>query len=179
MIDAKTKENVWTLHLSKKMSKTAISKQLGISRPKVIEILKDESYKNLRLIDVVKEIEVKHTESLINILKKDSRLPATVNKILNAINQDEVIDAMIAKGDLKQLMTVFGVLSDKHFGSKRVEQEERRLAIQDRMAVLKERELNARIENPDAFSTVTILNDSKTITDWYKENGTEQEYHKN
>ena len=179
MIDKATKENVWTLHLSKNMSNTAISKQLKISRPKVIEILKDEKYKNLRLVDAVKKIEKESTQSLINILKKDTRLPATVNKILNAINKDEVIDAMIAKGDLKQLMTVFGILSDKHFGSKRIDQEERRLTIQDRMAVLKERELNARIEHPDAFSTVTIIDDSHKVNDWYNKNGTDKPYKQN
>lgn len=160
MITKQQKEQVWTLHETQGMSKKEIALKMRISRPSVIKILNEPQWKNCHLVDTVKEIEKKSTDSLIKLIENDSRLPDTINKILNAVNKDEVIDSMIHKGDLKQLMTVFGVLSDKHFSSKRIKQDEKRIAIQERMAELKERELEMRVTSPESFHTVQIINDA-------------------
>ena len=180
MLSRNEKEKIWYLYENEQMSKSAIATKLGLSRNTVIKVLSSPLPYNEQLMSEIKEIQDKKNAELLELIKNDNRLPDTVNKILNAINSDEVINRVVKENNgLRNLMTVMGVLSDKHIAGKRVEQDERRLNIQERMADIKERELNARLENPDAFTNITIIDDSETASKWYQDKGTNEQYSKN
>jgi hypothetical protein len=168
-ISKATKEMVWSLHEIDKCPKTEIAKRVGISRQKVYDILADETNKNRHLQDTVKDIREEYTKSLIDLLRNDNRLPNIVNKILDGIDDINVIERMIAKDDLKPLMTVVGVLSDKTIATKRLAIEERRIATQEKSVQLKEQELELRTSNPEAFQQdIVIVNDIEDAKDYYK-----------
>jgi hypothetical protein len=107
------KENIWFLYETEHMSKLEISKRVGVSRGKVIEILKQPKFKNEQLLDTVNEMNRESNESLVKMLREDSRLPSIANKILNIMDDPEQLQKEIERGGLRTLATVFGILSDK------------------------------------------------------------------
>ena len=113
MISNKTKETVWILQETEHLNNTQIAHRLGISRGKVIEILKQPKYRNERLLDTVNELNRESNDNLVRMLKNDTRLPDIANKILNIMNNDEQLEKEIERNGLRTLATVFGILSDK------------------------------------------------------------------
>jgi len=142
MITMKQKENVWTLFEIDKLSKTEIARRIGISRHKVIEILKDSSYKNAQFIDEVKKINEKNNESLIKLLEKDNRMHSIASRILNLFDDEEQLTKEIDKNGLRSLATVFGVISDK--------------ALKAKELVIKE----DKAEQDKILNTTEIMNDN-------------------
>jgi len=147
MIDTDTKKKIWYLHTVKKMNNTKISQQLGVSRGSVIKVLKDESTVNEQFLKDAERIERKANESLLQMLQNDNRIPSILSKVLNKFDNDESLDKEIEKFGLKSLGTIIGIISDK---------------------VIKASELSARIERPESFSQVTIINDADEVAK-YKE----------
>jgi len=147
MIDTDTKKKIWYLHTVKKMNNTKISQQLGVSRGSVIKVLKDESTVNEQFLKDAERIERKANESLLQMLQNDNRIPSILSKVLNKFDNDESLDKEIDKFGLKSLGTIIGIISDK---------------------VIKASELSARIERPESFSQVTIINDADEVAK-YKE----------
>lgn len=169
MLTAKNKQQIWYLYKNEHLSKKAISTKLGYSRNTVIKVLNEEEPKSAQFLKEIKHIQDEKNKELLELIKNDNRLPDTVNKILNAINNSEVIQNEVDKGNIKSLMTVVGVLTDKHIATKRLEQDNKRIALQARQIELKEKELEMRIANPDSFSDVVIINDVDQAKDYYKE----------
>ena len=147
MIDTDTKKKIWYLHTVKKMNNTKISQQLGVSRGSVIKVLKDESTVNEQFLKDAERIERKANESLLQMLQNDNRIPSILSKVLNKFDNDESLDKEVDKFGLKSLGTIIGIISDK---------------------VIKASELSARIERPESFSQVTIINDADEVAK-YKE----------
>lgn len=113
MISNRMKENIWFLYETEHLSKLEISKRVGVSRGKVIEILKQPKFKNEQLLDTVNEMNRENNESLVKMLRNDNRLPSIANKILNIMDDPEQLQKEIERGGLRTLATVFGILSDK------------------------------------------------------------------
>ena len=113
MISNRMKENIWFLYETEHLSKLEISKRVGVSRGKVIEILKQPKFKNEQLLDTVNEMNRESNESLVKMLRNDNRLPSIANKILNIMDDPEQLQKEIERGGLRTLATVFGILSDK------------------------------------------------------------------
>lgn len=184
MITTQQKEDVWTLHMTKKMSNTDIALSIGISRPKVIEILKEPKWQNFTVIDKVNKLNEKAHQSLVDVLTNDKRIPMLFNRVLEELdrkdrNDEDVITRLVNKDDIRPLMTVVGVFSDKNMAIKKLILDQRKIEIQERTLELKEKELNLRVENPDLFNTVTVVNDSDKVNQWYREHGTEKPYPQN
>lgn len=142
MISKEKRQAIWALYENEHMPKSKIARKLGVSRNKVIETLKDEKYRNAQLLSTMEKINKESNESLINMLKTDERLPSIASKILNLMNNDEMLEAEIAKNGLRPLATVLGILSDKS---------------------LKAKELDIKENTPEASTNVTIINDSDKI----------------
>jgi predicted transcriptional regulator len=145
MISSDTKKRVWYLHDVKKMSKTKIARDVGISRNSVIKILSDKSTKNEQFIKTVQKLERESNESLVEMLREDNRMPEIASKILNIMNDDEMLKNEIERYGLRPLATVFGIMSDK---------------------AIKAKELDMRSNRPEAFATtVNIVNDASHFED--------------
>lgn len=113
MISKRQKENIWALYEIDNMSKSMISRKLGVSRQKVIDILKEPKYKNVQLIDTVKEMNKESNDNLVKILREDNRLASISTKILDIMNDPVQLEKEIERSGLRTLATVFGILSDK------------------------------------------------------------------
>jgi DNA-binding XRE family transcriptional regulator len=155
-----TKEKIHLMHSVQKMSKLQISQKLGISRNTVIKILKENYTPSEQLLKDVQKVKDEHNESLIKILRDDDRLPSIVSKILNSIDNEDVIQRLVDTDNIRPLMTVVGVLGDKTIAAKRLKIEEGRLRALEKQVELKERELELRTTNPESFHTVQIINDA-------------------
>lgn len=139
MIKKETRQAIWALYENEHMAKAEIARKLGVSRNKVIETLKEEKYRNAHLMSSMQEMQRESNESLIKMLKNDDRLPSIASKILNLMNDDELLQAEIERNGLRPLATVLGILSDKS---------------------LKAKELDIKESRPEATTNVTIVNDS-------------------
>ena len=62
---------------------------------------------------------------------------------------------------------------------KKLDIQQQQLELQIRTLELKEKELNARMDNPEAFVQSIILNDSDQVAEWYRKNGTDKPYSQN
>jgi hypothetical protein len=130
------------------MSKKGIALKLGISRPKVIEILNTPTHKNLQLIDTINDMNEKNNAKLLDMLRNDKRIPSIASKILTLFNDDKLLKNEIERYGLRPLATVIGVISDK---------------------VIKASELSARLDTPEAFNQVTIINNADEANEDIKE----------
>ena len=137
MISDKTKEDVWTLHTTKQMSKKDIALSLGISRPKVIEILREPKWQNFTVIDKVNKINEKAHQNLVDMLTNDRRIPQLLNRVLEELNtkddnNNDVVTRLVAKDDIRPLMTMIGVLSDKNMATQKLTMDKQKIYIQER-----------------------------------------------
>lgn len=160
------RENVWYLFLERKMSKAEIARQTGIARNTIIAILKEPQPDIAHLCNIVKNSVEKQSQQLIEIIENDSKLPEIILKILNAVNDTELINDYAKNNGLKSLMTAFGVLSDKNISIKKLELERRKVEAIEKQLALKERELDLRMTSPEAFNGVTIINDVDAVREY-------------
>lgn len=154
MISNEVREAVWALYENEHLSKAEIGRRLGISRNKVIETLKHEKYRNAHLINSMKEIKKEQTESLIEMMSKDTRLSSITNKILDIMNDDEQLQNEINRNGLRPLATVLGILSDKTI----------RIAELNKKSDTQDKAVNVTIVN-DADKIAKVYSDEKDITD--------------
>lgn len=139
MISNSMKETVWMLKETEHLKNTQIAHRLGISRTKVIEILKEEKYRNEQLMNSVKEIKQEEYKNMLDVLRKDDRTVQIVNKILDIFNDDMQLSKEIDRSGLRPLATVLGVITDK---------------------VIKISELDLRKDSPESFNNVTVINNA-------------------
>lgn len=170
MLSKETKEHIWFLYKSEQLSKTEIARRIGISRGSVYNVLNEPMPVNEQIVNDVKKAREESNKKLLDLLRNDDRMTGVSNKILNAINDTDIIDNMkVTPQGLKSLMTVFGIVNDKHIAAKRITLEERRVRATERLADLKEKELEMRMVNPDVFQDVVIIDDAKEAYNHYKE----------
>ena len=121
MISNSMKETVWVLKESEHLSNSEIARRVGISRTKVIEILKQPIHKNAQLVDSYKKIKQEETESLYRMLSNDNRLPQIASQILDIMNDPEQLEKEIQRNGLRPLATVLGIISDKTLKARELE----------------------------------------------------------
>lgn len=125
MISDKTKETVWYLYETERLSKTAIGLRVGISRGKVIEILKQPKYKNAQLLDSIKQINKEHNESLLKYLRKDDRPRQILDKVLAIINDNKTLEMELAKPNgFRNLVGAMKVVIDNGISARKDQREE-------------------------------------------------------
>lgn len=161
MISNATKETIWALKENEHLKNAQIARRLGISRTKVIEVLKQPKYRNEQLLDSMKEIREEYNQSLLKSLKSDGRTNQIINKILTIVNSDETLNKELQKqGGFRNIMGAMKVIVDTTAKAISNDIEERKILVQERTLELKEKELNARLENPEAFVVPVIINDA-------------------
>ena len=66
----------------------------------------------------------------------------------------------IAKGGMRNIVGAYKIIIDTTLSINDMDIKSRQLEVRERELELKEMELKARIDNPDAFTSVTIINDA-------------------
>jgi purine-nucleoside phosphorylase len=137
-----------------------VAKRLNIAPNTVknVWLSKDEDEDLQKVVQEVANIKKESNEELLNHIKSSTYANITKNA-MDLLTPDNLKLEVEQRG-IKGLITLIGNSADKVLAVKDMDLKERAMSIRERELELKEMELKARIENPDAFSTVTIINDA-------------------
>ena len=156
----------------------SISRDMDISRATVTKFVKDKKYTNDpkvdSLLNKMQDIEDKSYETLLEML--ESKQYAAITKTAISLLTEENLQNEIDTRGIRSIIALMGNSYDKTLALSRLRLDERKVDIAERTLQLKEQELNARMLNPEAFTSVTIVNDSDKVNEWYKEHGTDKPY---
>jgi hypothetical protein len=94
---------------------------------------------------------------------KSVRYQDIVSDVLSIFTLENLNKEFDARG-LRSLIALQGNAFDKGMALEKLELDKRKTVIAERTLTLKEEELNARIENPNAFANVTIVNDANEVS---------------
>ena len=90
--------------------------------------------------------------------------------MLNLIDNEEVLENELKRGGFRNLTGALKMMVESTKIAVSADFEERRLILQEKTLALKERELNARLENPEAFAQpVVIVDDVDEAEQYYKD----------
>ena len=102
----------------------------------------------------------KENKSVFAFLEADTAATITSIELLKSAIQHK---ALAAKDDrftsIKDIAITYGIMIEKEVTIQQLAIDQRKLEIAERQLVLKEKELELRIQQPEAFSNVTIIND--------------------
>lgn len=150
------------LKTEEQKSDTAIAKLVGVSRGTVIKYLKDNLYikskQNEQFVQQYKEIKQNDAKEILDIIRGEKYSTITSN-IIDLFDKESLKNERDTRG-IRSLTALLGNTVDKTIALKKLELDERNTLVKEKTLELKEKELNARIENPDAFATVQIINDA-------------------
>ena len=144
-------------------SYTAVAKHLNIAinTVKNVWLKKDTDTDLCKIVQSYAKVKKESNESLLEMLVGTQYAAITKNAmdLLTTANMEKEINTR----GIKALITITGISYDKTMAYKRLLLDERKVELAERTLELKETELQARIDNPDAFATVTIINDADEV----------------
>jgi hypothetical protein len=152
------KDQIVILKKTEHKNNTEISRLLGIDRGTVIKVLKSGWQVNQQFIDTINENRQIENNNLLEKIKS-IRYNDIVTDVLSLFTKKNMEKELDVRG-MRSLIALQGNMLDKGMAYERLELEKRKVDIAERMLELKEEELEARINNPDAFATVQIINDA-------------------
>ena len=162
MLDKAVIDRMIYLKTEEQKSDSAIAKLLGVSRGTVIKYLKNNLYikskQNEQFVQQYKEIKQNEAKEILDIVRSE-KYSTIANNIVDLFDKESLKTERDERG-IRSLTALLGNTIDKTIALKRLTLEERKVDIAERTLQLKEQELQARIENPDAFATVQIINDA-------------------
>jgi len=177
MLTNAQKDQIVILKLNEHKNNSQIAKLVGVSRGSVIETIKSGWTVNSEFLDTYNKNVQDNNNNLLDMIKS-IRYSDIVKDGLSMFSKSNMQIEFDSRG-MRSIIALVGNSFDKGMALERLQLDKRKLSISERTLDLKEKELNARIENPEAFASVTILNDSEQVAKWYKENGTDAAYIKN
>lgn len=160
-------------------SYSEVGRQLNLAPNTVKRIVNDKAI-IANHSDILQKIAKIKENSNIDLLSKikSIRYNAIVDDVLSLFTKANMEIEFKQRG-MRALIALQGNMFDKGITYQRLELDKRKVDLTERALELKERELNARIENPESFATVTIINDVDEVAAYYKKNGTMEEYARN
>lgn len=150
-------------------SYTDVAKQLGIAinTVKNVWLKKDSDTDLCKVVQSYAKIKKESNETLLEMLVGTQYAQITKNA-MNLLTTENMQNEIDSRG-IKALITVTGISYDKTMAYKRLLLDERKVELAERTLQLKEEELQARIDNPDAFSNIVIVKDTEEAYKEYKE----------
>jgi len=139
---------------------SAIGRALELAPNTVKSILLNETY-IAKYGDLMQEIAKIEKDSNLEIIElvKSNRYSKIANDIVGLFTIENLTKEMGISG-IRNLTNLLGNTVDKTMAIKKLDIDEKRLELQIRTLELKEKELNARLDNPEAFAVVQIINDA-------------------
>lgn len=130
-----------------------VAKRLKIAPNTVRNLVLDDKkmQKHVPLLKEYERLQEESNETLLDHLK--SIQYAKITKDVMDLMTPENLKAEFDARGIRSLISLMGNSFDKAMAYERLQLDKRTLE-------LKERELQARLDNPDAFATVTIVNDA-------------------
>ena len=113
------------------------------------------------LLQEIANIKEESNETLLEMLNGTQYANITKNA-MDLLTTENMQNEINTRG-IKALITITGISYDKTMAYKRLMIDERKLDLAERTLALKEQELQARIDNPEAFSNIIIVKDTDEI----------------
>lgn len=177
MLSSQQKDMIVILSKNEHLNNVQISAKVGVARASVIKVLKSNWTINSQFLDTYNKNVQENNESLLEMIKS-VRYQDIVSDVLSIFTLENLKAEFDTRG-LRSLIALQGNAFDKGMAYERLDLDKRKVNIAERTLELKEQELQARIDNPDAFAAITIINDSEAVDSWYDKNGTNTAYSKN
>lgn len=121
--------------------------------------------------DLMNEIEQMHSKSNMEVLElvKSVRYSEIANTIVDMLNPTNLEEERKERG-LRNHINLLGNVIDKSIKLQNLDIRHKELEISLKQLELKEKEFNARMENPEAFAVVQIVNDAPMVDNNYGTN---------
>ena len=158
MLTNAQKDHIVILSKNEGKNNTEIARLVGVNRGSVIKVLKSNWTVNQQFLDDYNKNEQKNNEELLDIIKSVRYKDIAVDGI--SIFTKENMQKEFDTRGLRSIIALVGNTLDKGMAYEKLQLERAKLDIQERTLELKEQELQARLDNPDAFATVQIINDA-------------------
>ena len=168
MLSNEQKDQIVILKETENKNNTEISRHLGIDRGTVIKVLKSGWKVNQQFINTINENRQIENNNLLEKIKS-IRYNDIVTDVLSLFTKENMQNELDVRG-MRSLIALQGNMLDKAMAYERLDLEKRKVDIAERTLELKEEELEARINNPDAFATVQIINDAPKEENIYGSN---------
>jgi len=152
------KDHIVILKQNEQKSNTEIARLVGVSRGSVINLLKTDWTVNKQFLDDYNKNEQKNNEELLDMIKS-IRYKGIVSDGLSMFTKENMQLEFDNRG-LRSIIALVGNSFDKGMAYERLELDKRKTNIQEKTLELKVQELQARLDNPEAFHSVTIINDA-------------------
>jgi|LGOV01.1.fsa_nt_gb hypothetical protein len=149
----------------------SISRDMGINRATITKFVRDQRYttngKVNELLNKMQDIEDKSHETLLEML--ESKQYANITKTAISLLTKENLQNEIESRGIRSIIALMGNSYDKTLALSRLHLDTRKVDLAERTLQLKEQELQARIDNPEAFSNIVIVKDTDEIALRYEE----------
>jgi hypothetical protein len=144
-------------------SYSEVGRRLDLAPNTVKRIVNDKDIlqSNDELLQEYAKIKQKDTNDLLELVKS-VRYTNIANNIVDILTLDNLEHERQTNG-IRNLISLLGNTIDKTVKIKNVEIKLAELEIKRQLLSIKEKELELRITNPEAFHTVNIINDAPTI----------------
>lgn len=144
---------------------------IAVNTVKNVWLKKDKDTDLCKVVQSYAKVKKESNETLIEMLNGTQYANITKNAmdLLTTANMQKEIN----NRGIKALITITGISYDKTMAYKRLMIDERKLDLAERTLALKEQELQARIDNPEAFSNIIIVKDTDEIALHIKEETSE------
>ncbi len=144
-------------------SYSAVGRKLNLAPNTVKNIVTNKDFiaKFNPLLQQIAIIKKDSNEKLLDIIQS-TQYKATTELALGKLDS-ETLDYEIGKNGIRSLIALIGNSFDKGMAYERLQLDERKVDIAERTLTLKETELQARIDNPDAFNEVIIINEANEV----------------
>ena len=158
MLTSQQKDMIVILSENEQLNNVQISAKVGVARASVIKVLKSNWTVNSQFLDDYNKNRQQNNETLLEMIKS-VRYQDIVSDTLSIFTKDNLQLEFDSRG-LRSLIALQGNAFDKGMAYERLQLDKRKVDIAERTLELKEQELKARIDNPEAFTSVTIINDA-------------------
>ena len=114
--------------------------------------------------DLMQQIAKRKQENNDDLIEriKGIRYNEIVGDVLSLFTLKNMRTEMEVRG-MRALIALQGNMLDKGMAYEKLVLDKRRIELAERTLELKEQELNARLDNPDAFSNIVIVNDLEEL----------------
>jgi len=174
MLTNQQKDQIITLSTIEKKNNTQIARLMGVSRGSIIKVIKSGWSLNQQFLDTYNKNVQENNDKLLDMIKS-VRYSDIVKDGLSMFNKENMQTEFELRG-LRSIIALVGNSFDKGMAYEKLDLDKRKVELQERTLELKEQELQARLENPEAFTTVTIIDDSDKVNEWYAKHGTDKPY---
>lgn len=158
-IDPKKEEHIMLLYTQYE-NYSKVAKQVGVAVNTVRNVIKraKKGKKNANRLQEYENIKKNEQKEILELVKS-TKYSNIANNIVDLFNKESLENELERYG-IKNLISLLGNSIDKTIKVQELELHKEKVALQTRTLELKERELEARLEKPEAFGNVTIINDA-------------------